>query len=206
QRLDLAEARLAPALAAGAARHRTRLQAVLDRLVRRSPELALAHARARLERVDDRAERALRVDLQRRQDTLAQLGRRLVVARDAGLERARVIEARRRDRFAALTVRLTQARARDDERRRERLDALANLLATLSYRAVLDRGFVLVRDAEGRSLRHAEAASEAGRLSLQFADGTVEAIPAKADRSPKRVTSRTGGKAAPERQGTLFDA
>lgn len=201
QRLDLAEARLAPALAAGAARHRVRLQAVLDRLARRSPELALAQARARLERIDDRASRALSVDLRRRADHVGELGRRLVLAKGAGLERARAIEARRRDRLSSLTARLVQAGVRDVERRRDRLHALAGLLGSLSYRAVLDRGFALVRDGDGNPLRRADDAEAAASLSLQFADGVVEAVPNKPDRPVKR----TRAKAAPLRQGTLFD-
>ena len=204
QRLDLAEIRLAPALAAGANRHRARLQALLDRLVRRSPELALAQARARLERIDDRTGRAVAVDLRRRQDALAQLGRRLVLARDAGLERARVNEARRRDKLAAVTARLAQAARRDGERRRARLDTLAGLLGSLSYLAVLERGFVLVRDGEGRPLRRAGEAGEAARLALQFADGTIEAIPATGDRPARKAPSRSKAKAP--QQGTLFEA
>ncbi|GJD34103.1 exodeoxyribonuclease VII large subunit [Methylobacterium aerolatum] len=210
QRLDLAEARLAPALAAGAARHRARLQAVLDRLARHSPELALAQARTRLARVDDRAARALRVDLRRRQDGLADLGRRLVLARDSGLERARTLEARRRDRLTGVVARLVQAGRRDAERRRARLDALAGLLGTLSYRAVLDRGFALVRDPEGRPLRHAQEAAAAALLSLQFADGSVEAVPSGAPApdlspgKPKRGAPR-GPKPTPAKQGTLFE-
>lgn len=198
QRLDLAEARLAPALAAGAARHRVRLQALLDRFARRSPELALANARARLERIDDRAHRALVVDLRRKEDQVAQLARRLVVAKETGLERARALEARRRDRLNGLAARLAQAGSHDIERRHAKLQALGQLLGSLSYRAVLDRGFALVRDGEGHPLRRAEDAEAAQRLSLQFADGTVEALPAKTKRAPR-------AKAKPPSQASLFE-
>src|SRR4051812_7569524 len=75
QRLDLAEARLAPALAAGANRHRARLQLLLDRMARRSPDVALANARARLARIDHRPLHALRNDVQRKGEALVQLGR-----------------------------------------------------------------------------------------------------------------------------------
>ncbi len=200
QRLDLAEARLAPALAAGAARHRVRLQALLDRLARRSPELALAQARARLDRIDDRAHRALIVEVRRKEEQVAQFGRRLVLAKESSLERARALEARRRDRLAGLTARLVQAGRRDIERRHSRLQSLADLLGTLSYRSVLDRGFALVRDGDGRPLKHAEEAEAATRLTLQFADGTVEAVPAKGKRPAPRAKSPKA------KQGTLFDA
>ena len=177
-----------------------KLQALLDRFARRSPELALAHARARLERVDDRAHRALVVEVRRKEEQVAQLGRRLVLAKESGLERARALEARRRDRLAGLTARLSQAGRHDIERRRSRLQSLAELLGTLSYRSILDRGFALVRDGEGRPLKRAEEAEAATRLSLQFADGTVEAVPGKG----KRTASRA--KAKPLPQGSLFDA
>lgn len=225
QRLDLAEARLAPALAAGASRHRARLQVLLDRMARRSPDVALANARARLARIDHRPLHALRNDVQRKGEALIQLGRRLVVARDASLERARALQARRADRLLALSDRLVQAGARGVERRRDRLEGLAGLLGSLSYRAVLDRGYVLVRDAAGLPVRHAADAAAAQRLSLQFADGTVEAVPdGGADSSAAGKTARQVGPrppsasgraaerrtspkpAAPVRQGSLFDA
>jgi exodeoxyribonuclease VII large subunit len=220
QRLDLAEARLAPALAAGASRHRARLQLILDRMARRSPDVALANARARLARIDHRPLHALRNDVQRKGDTLAQLGRRLVVAREASLERARALQARRADRLLALSDRLVRAGARDVERRRDRLEGLAGLLGSLSYRAVLDRGYVLVRDAAGLPVRAAAAAAGSVRLSLQFADGTVEAVPDGAGRTEvpartarrvsPRASAESGGKSAkvsaPTPQGSLFDA
>ena len=146
------------------------------------------------------------MDLRRRQEALAQLGRRLVLARDAGLERARLQEARRRDKLAALTARLVQASRRDGERRRSRLDALSGLLASLGYVGVLERGFVLVRDGDGRPLRRAGEAGNATRLTLQFADGNVEAAPLNADRPLKKTAPRAGPKAKAPIQGTLFEA
>ncbi|WP_281406200.1 exodeoxyribonuclease VII large subunit, partial [Methylobacterium radiotolerans] len=214
------------ALAAGASRHRARLQLLLDRMARRSPDVALANARARLARIDHRPLHALRNDVQRKGEALIQLGRRLVVAREASLERARALQARRTDRLLALSERLAQAGARGIERRRDRLDGLAGLLGSLSYRAVLDRGYVLVRDAAGLPVRRAAAAAAAQRLSLQFADGTVTAVPdgtddpslpvdpsrpAKPGRrggaaAPAAPGKRTGTRPAATRQGSLFDA
>ena len=226
QRLDLAEARLAPALAAGARGHRQRLQALLDRLARRSPDVALANARARLARIDHRPRTAVRNDLLRKGEHLGQLGRRLVVAREATIERAKALEARRADRLAAVLARLHQAGARTVERRRDRLGALGGLLGSLSYRAVLERGYVLVRDADGTPVRRAGDAARAPGLSLQFADGTVRARPEGAeaeppapssslptslsvpDKPPRRAPRRAARKPAePEaQQASLFEA
>ena len=165
QRLDLAEARLAPALAANARDHRERFARLLDRLARRTPALAVAEARGRLARIDDRPRTALR---------------------------------------------------RAVERRRDRLDALGALLGSLSYRAVLARGYALVRDAEGTAIRSAAAAEQAARLRLHFADGAVAAVPEAAEpggaiaaspprpapRRAKPADARVAGPAA--RQGSLF--
>ncbi|GEP11862.1 exodeoxyribonuclease VII large subunit [Methylobacterium gnaphalii] len=74
QRLDLAEARLAPALAANARDHRERLTRLTDRLARRSPAVALADARGRLARIDDRPRTALHRMIERRRDRLDALG------------------------------------------------------------------------------------------------------------------------------------
>lgn len=193
-------------------------------MARRSPDVALANARARLARIDHRPLTALRNDVQRKGEALSQLGRRLVVARDASLERARALQARRADRLVALSNRLTQAGLRGVERRRDRLEGLAHLLGSLSYRAVLERGYVLVRDAAGLPVRHAAEAAAASRLSLQFADGTVNAVPdgtsdpsvsAKPARRAARSQPASDGASgkrnapnatAPTRQGSLFDA
>ncbi len=91
---------------------------------------------------------------------------------------------------------------------------------------MLDRGYVLVRDAAGLPVRRAAEAAAAQRLSLQFADGTVTAVPdgtadpslsaapspaAKPARrggaaAPATAGKRTGASPAPTRQGSLFDA
>ncbi|WP_284209603.1 exodeoxyribonuclease VII large subunit [Methylorubrum aminovorans] len=174
QRLDLADARLRPALAANARDSRERLNRLADRLTRRSPAIALAEARARLAGIDHRPRTAI----------------------------SRIIE-----------------------RRRDRLGAQAGLLGALSYKAVLARGYALVRDADGLPVRSREAAATAVRLQLQFADGAVFArpedapaapladappSPPRAKRAPRRIAAEPAPKpkeTAPEpaaRQGSLF--
>ncbi|MEH3116225.1 MAG: exodeoxyribonuclease VII large subunit [Methylorubrum populi] len=173
QRLDLADARLRPALAANARDSRERLNRLADRLTRRSPAIALAEARARLVGIDHRPRAAI----------------------------TRIIE-----------------------RRRDRLGAQAGLLGALSYKAVLARGYALVRDADGLPVRSAEAAARSARLRLQFADGAVFSRPeAAADAPtdvppspsrPKRPSRRAAPEPAPKaaetapeaaaRQGSLF--
>ena len=215
QRLDLAEARLAPALAGNARVHRDRLVRILDRLARHSPTLALARARARLERVSEAPRLALRHHTEGKGRELVHLGRRLAVARDATLERARAREARRADRLSTIHARLVQASRRLVERRRERADRAGDLLGSLSYRAVLARGFALVRDGDGVPLRSMATARDAERLTLEFADGTLSArpepdpqvpeAPARPKRGPRRPARPEPDAAPPTKQGTLFE-
>ncbi len=88
------------------------------------------------------------------------------------------------------------------------------LLAALSYRSVLARGFALVRDEAGHPLHAASSIGPAARLDLEFADGRVAAT-ADSDRPAATPTSepktaRETKPAAPKRiakpvdQGSLF--
>jgi exodeoxyribonuclease VII large subunit len=79
---------------------------------------------------------------------------------------------------------------------RDQLESSARLLESVSHRSVLERGFALVRGADG-SLRRRAAEVKAGEtLSLAFADSTVEA---KAEGPASRGTGKP--KAG---QGNLF--
>jgi exodeoxyribonuclease VII large subunit len=87
------------------------------------------------------------------------------------------------------------------------------LLAALSYRSVLTRGFALVRDARGVAVHAAASVGPGAHLSIEFADGRVGAI-ADADRpaaakpatsvasDPKSATPKRVAK--PVDQGSLF--
>ncbi|MBD0273760.1 MAG: exodeoxyribonuclease VII large subunit, partial [Acetobacteraceae bacterium] len=54
-----------------------------------------------------------------------------------------------------------------------RLDGIGARLGSVSYQAVLARGFALVQDAEGTALTAAADVPAGGRLVLTFADGQV---------------------------------
>ncbi|MBD8902023.1 exodeoxyribonuclease VII large subunit [Methylobacterium bullatum] len=194
QRLDLAEARLMPALAGNARDHRARFGRLLDRLGRHPPGLRLAQARGRLALVADRPRSALQNYATRKSEALGYLGRRLVVAREQTLVRARTETARRFERLGALDTRLDQAIRRLIERRSDRLGNFAALLGTLSYRAVLARGFALVRDEDGAPIRAAASVTPGQRLGLEFADGTRFA------RSEAADDTAPGGEGPPKRK------
>jgi len=82
---------------------------------------------------------------------------------------------RGRERLDATQARAQKAFSASLDHKHRKIDALSQLLRSLSHKSVLDRGFVLVRDKEGRPLRHVGDAREAGTVELEFADGRAEA-------------------------------
>jgi exodeoxyribonuclease VII large subunit len=58
----------------------------------------------------------------------------------------------------------------------DRLEGLDRLLESLSYEQVLARGFALVRNAAGRPLLRAQAVEPGAALTIEFADGRVDAV------------------------------
>ena len=98
--------------------------------------------------------------------------------------------------------------------RRRQLEGHGKLLNTLSYQSVLQRGFALVRDSEGRTVRAAASVHPGDRLDIELHDGRIEAAaqsirtdsgteapPAPAAPQPgvRRQRGRSGGG-----QGSLF--
>jgi exodeoxyribonuclease VII large subunit len=102
------------------------------------------------------------------------------------------------ERLTVLEGRLAQAHRSHLAVAARRIESLARVLQSVSYRAVLSRGFALVRGGDGALKRAAAAVSTGEKLQLTFADGTVGATvggtPAK---SPPR--RKLGGS-----QGSLF--
>jgi exodeoxyribonuclease VII large subunit len=107
------------------------------------------------------------------------------------------------ERTGALANRMERAfRARLSEDRKK-LESLSRVLEGISYRGVLERGFVLVRSTDGSIRRRADAVQAGERLSLTFADGTREATAGGAPTSPPAASKphMTKPKAG---QGDLF--
>jgi exodeoxyribonuclease VII large subunit len=78
-------------------------------------------------------------------------------------------------------------------RNRDRLAQAGRLLRSYSYQSVLERGFALVRGADGAMIRSAAAISTGDALSIRFADGDVGAVADGSD---------AGGSAQPSRRKT----
>jgi exodeoxyribonuclease VII large subunit len=79
------------------------------------------------------------------------------------------------ERLHVLGARAGQALINRLAARRRQLEGSANMLASLSYQRVLQRGFVLVRDSGGRMVREAAAVHAGDALELEFRDGRVDA-------------------------------
>jgi exodeoxyribonuclease VII large subunit len=82
-------------------------------------------------------------------------------------ETRRRMQALDHQAVTAMTLRLTRARAR--------LDPLAGELAQLSPLRVLDRGYAIVRDADGHVIKDANEVQLGSALHIRVANGTIDA-------------------------------
>lgn len=109
-----------------------------------------------------------------------------------------------RNRLDGLAARLERAAAERLAQGKSRADQAERLLRSLSYQGVLDRGFAMVRDENDRPVTRAAQTRPGQRLSLEWADGTVEATAAKAGDAGHRQPRRKAKGDAEERQASLF--
>ena len=102
--------------------------------------------------------------------------RAMLALAEAGLRAAlRHAVGQRAADASALLPRLSDAALRAGLReRRARLEGLAARLDSVSYEAVLARGFVLVLDAKGRAVPRAAEMPRDGRVRLRFSDAEVQ--------------------------------
>jgi exodeoxyribonuclease VII large subunit len=184
QRLDHAAAALSRALRANAQIHRVGFSRIGGRL---APQL-------------------LRTNVERRRERYAGIALRLHASLAANIEAYRTRIARQRERGAMFAERAKLAVRNLIAVRRARCQRDAQLLAALSYRGVLARGFALVRDAAGQPLRTAAAVTAGMPIEIEFADGRVGAradgapVPDSPSAEPSKPRARRGG----EGQGNLF--
>lgn len=200
RRIELrAAARGLPRLTDLIALPRQRFDAVDRRLSQGLHRNTGAHA-LRLARVATRLRPGLvATRLQRARDRLDRLGRdnhmalkRYLGDRRRGLERSaarmrpqQLVERMERcqERLAVLATRSDHATAARAQRERRRLDAAGQMLASLSYRSVLRRGFALVRDEAGQTVRSVTGLTTGQRLDVELADGRMW-VEARARRAP----------------------
>jgi exodeoxyribonuclease VII large subunit len=213
QRLDGAGAALPRGLKANTHAHFRRFAASSAKLTLRVLHAQVSHAAQRLTINSERLTHSARSLVRRRRDRFAGLEIRLKASKLSNAEAQRQAIARQRERTQRLAERARRALATAMQRLQARVAHSNQLLAALSYRSVLARGFALVRDEQGFPVHAAASIGPGARLDLEFADGRVGAT-ADADRplvtrsvqpvasepksaAPKRVVKPVG-------QGSLF--
>jgi exodeoxyribonuclease VII large subunit len=196
QRFDAVDRRLDRALQANSRAHAMRLQRSAMRLQPRLLAARIARTRDRLDALGRRADGALaRVTGPRRARLERTAGR---ISHRAIIERVRLGDERSR----ALQQRMRQALLGELAAHRRHLDASGKLLGSLSYHGVLQRGYALVRDDEGRALRSVAQAIAGKALDVELADGRFAALVHGRRSSPARPRRRAAAKDGD--QGSLF--
>jgi exodeoxyribonuclease VII large subunit len=213
QRLDGAAAALPRALKANTHAHFRRFASTSARLTLRVLRGQVAQATHRLRVSGERLAHAARSLLRHRRDRHAGLAIRLKASKLSNAQAQRQAIARDRERTLRLAERARRALATAMQRHQARIVHSGQLLAALSYRSVLARGFALVRDQQGLAVHAAGAVGPGEHLSIEFADGRIAAT-ADADRPPvtqpaKPVASEPKASAPrrvvkPVGQGSLF--
>jgi exodeoxyribonuclease VII large subunit len=169
QRVDAAGTRLGLSLCHFSERSRGRFERCAVRLTPRLVVLPFERSAERLARAGDSALRAFRLSAAKKRDHLSSRSDRLRPGLLAGPA------ARQRERLHTLAARAGQGIRNALTRKASEAGSLSQLLRTLSHKSVLERGFALVRDANGQVLRRASAIKGQARLDIEFADGHVEA-------------------------------
>ncbi len=87
----------------------------------------------------------------------------------ATLRHPRDLLARLQDRLAVRSDGLLRAGARIVDPLQQKVRHAGQLLESYSFERVLERGFAVVRDADGRIIARADNAAEGAAVSLEFA-------------------------------------
>ena len=145
----------------------TGARARLDRAAGKLPDLPSLIGAAR-QRLDDRAERltlALPNYAAARRNTLERLANRLIHPRE--------FLGRQRNNLSLLEHRLRAPLPTRLEKSRLMLENLSTRLNSVSYEAVLQRGFVLVTTPKGTPILSARKITPGAALNLKFHDGEI---------------------------------
>ena len=112
------------------------------------------------------------------------------------------------ERTRTLARRLGQTRNTRFVELRRAVESLGRMLESLSYKGVLERGYTIVRAADGSVRRRADALKTGEPISIAFADGTARATvggPAEATADLREeLKSKPRKKGRAKGQGSLF--
>jgi exodeoxyribonuclease VII large subunit len=171
-------------------RHVAQLVRVLPRA-----ESLFAGPRQRLDTASDKLQHGLTRNLNIHEVRFNKAGSRL---RDRMLKDRLAVCG---ERASALGARATRAEKTRLAQARRHLEGLARELELISYRSVLERGFALVRGADGTVRRRAASLKPGEALTLTFADGDA---PAQAGEGKPEISSKPAKKKPARDQGSLF--
>jgi exodeoxyribonuclease VII large subunit len=166
-------------------RHLTQLTRVLPK-----PEQLFAGPRQRLDMAGDKLASSLRHNLQKH---------RAAFLKAAALLRPNPLRqrlSRLKERLENLGARSLRSERAHQREATSRLDAVTRLLEGVSYRKVLERGFALVKGADGKLRRRAAQLKPGEALTLTFADNEAPAV--------SGGTAKPKAKKSPADQGDLF--
>lgn len=176
---------------------RERLEARVQRLPR--AEALLSPYAQRLDELGERLRRGLGQGI---------VAARARLQRDAGrlsvpLLRSRLDHASHRLATQRLTPALVTSRIAAQA---ERVAGLARLMQSLNPDAILERGYVRVTDAQGRTLVSRAAAAGEASLALHFRDGELAVTPlgAQIPKTSAKPAPKSLPKPAPPEQGKLL--
>ncbi|WP_305989103.1 exodeoxyribonuclease VII large subunit [Roseibium sp. MMSF_3544] len=202
QKFDTLANSLERALIVSTKSHRANLQNLAGRLSPLLLSRLSSKARQDLQQIGERQQRALSVSVQQKRQAYAGVAARLTPARlvqqtSLGQERVSGL-SERLDR--AFLARVTQEKSK--------LEGLQKLLKSLSYKDVLARGYAVVRDEAGHPVRSAAAIDPGAALSIELADGNIDAVAMSESAAPKprktKARRSERPKEQPKDQGDLF--
>jgi exodeoxyribonuclease VII large subunit len=225
QRLDLATARMRPALNAAMHQRHIRLATAGGRINRDVLKGQIGRSRDRLDSAAARLKPSLFAAVQQRRLRLAQLaaklnrdalqgqiGRNRDRLQNSGLRLRQALSARTHrasDRLAPLAARLNAGLVRRSiDQNRQRLEQIWKLVGAYSHEKVLERGFALVLDAGGHVLRRSADVDAGAGVTLRFHDADRGAVMEGDGATPPRPAAPAKPASPPKAkpgQGSLFD-
>ncbi|MBI3433927.1 MAG: exodeoxyribonuclease VII large subunit [Proteobacteria bacterium] len=209
QYLDALEARLPRALGANAHSHHLAYSRVAARLAPTLPRQRVERERTRLQVLQVRKAQSFGYGVERLRARFDRAVSRLAAAFRANLQSRRVLIAHHGERVRVVFARAVRAMRVDAAQRAARVERAATLLAALSHRGVLARGFAIVRGPGGAAVRAATEIRAGAALDIEFGDGHIGAVATGGGaRSPTQARgAATVAGRRPRRggQGSLFD-
>ena len=152
-----------------------------------TPDTLLAMPRRRLDEASGRLGRGLDMAARTKRSAYERIASRLS---HRGLE---VSISRNREKLETLNRRTASAFINYTARTGARIDQAERLLASLSYKAVLDRGYAVVRTSGGQPVNSAKAINVGDTFNVELKDGNIDAVasgesgkPAPAKKPAKR--------------------